>query len=1192
MGASRSNPPIEISEASAEVSETQAAQEAIAAELAEARTEIELAADKAYALSLIEQGSEGGALGTPITVIQRGGAEVELPATQEVKISGPCFRYGTAKTYHVRVIDLHDSSNILGIIEARTLGTLLMPEPEPIEVPSVEVTKDQVRALLKQTFTPKHQIGVFRGKDKPPKRLPHGEVTVRSLFQYEGEYYVRLYNQSGTYLGAALAGEFVASLPPDVFPIPEPIPDPIEPVPPNDLPTPPPAPPVGSVDDLPPDTDSPDQPEPRPSESEGTSAEFEDNFTSGHYTRELFGFKLKNVTRTRLRMILKTGIENFFILHNRNLREIEYNPTVSGEFQGRRYTGEFVYAGTQTRAKIYNGDMLFENYEKYQAHQAQTREQQTESEAALENAILELEQGVLQNEEEKYAEYPLNGLIYLPYFKFNGKTVLKFTDGTRTKYVNQSILRDLIGLAIDFHKRTGQPLILSSVYRTYSHQAELRRKYGSGRAASPGNSKHNVAIAVDINNASRSHFSSHSAFDRFVANHGFDRPLSHEPWHFEHIASKQERARSGYSRPQVSRMLDDIDLLAGKREHYRVTAINPILFQALEEGMAVDSLSYRMLYKNLYKILAIDSNINLSLNAFEILCRKELQRQKDLDRRGVLPRIVSRPQRTLQFDTDDIRFSKKRDFIITDNYAFIKPKVGSSESLRDFIEGGYEVLQLLDRNGSLVTLNWNAAKNTYEHNGRHYPINGGETILLHPVDESFVPEFTFYERMPVGTFLRTNPEWFHYQLQRLNEKWGKWFNQKHGLNPLYNFHPLTIYDIYGIVYCESAGNGRLKHKGGRHSQGEAGMLPLPKVLRSEWLSGVDGNAPLANVETKDVRENILAMMEYLLAIKNKPAHRTKYHRTLRGYKGHHLKEARYIAAVIHARGNDKNVIKNIHSSSTINGYLGYSGWKTRQTHMNRGFAIADEVAHMFGTSEGTSHTHVELPAQPRVDTSELEQPGVVDTEPVLIPPRISEHKSDMTDLESSSISLEELIKHGSTPNGTQYKVANVPRTGPDGKKRYASDRYNNPGAQWPLERFHLYGCTGHGILKAWGETNQIARFENKISGAAACMDALKTLYGGMSAQEAIDRWRGEYHHDRIKGGGEPIPKTLQKYGVVSEAFLNNKEDMISFWQEMLAHEGTHNMMSRTDLGVAFDIFQAEGIDNYVTQYRTNSEMYS
>lgn len=103
---------------------------------------VKLQADKAYALSLIEQAKEAQEsgptiFGEDVTVPGKGG-EVVIDAEQRVKIASPAFRYGPNKTYHIRILDYDDDQKVLGIIEAQRLGQMLGFQPEPIQ-PRVEL---------------------------------------------------------------------------------------------------------------------------------------------------------------------------------------------------------------------------------------------------------------------------------------------------------------------------------------------------------------------------------------------------------------------------------------------------------------------------------------------------------------------------------------------------------------------------------------------------------------------------------------------------------------------------------------------------------------------------------------------------------------------------------------------------------------------------------------------------------------------------------------------------------------------------------------------------------------------------------------------------------------------------------------------------------------------------------------------
>ena len=55
-----------------------------------------------------------------------------------------------------------------------------------------------------------------------------------------------------------------------------------------------------------------------------------------------------------------------------------------------------------------------------------------------------------------------------------GHVILECT--AKTPFINIKALDDVLALADDFFKTTGQPLSLNSVYRTIDHQKKLKRK--------------------------------------------------------------------------------------------------------------------------------------------------------------------------------------------------------------------------------------------------------------------------------------------------------------------------------------------------------------------------------------------------------------------------------------------------------------------------------------------------------------------------------------------------------------------------------------------------------------------------------------------------------------------------------------------------------------------------------------------
>ena len=120
-------------------------------------------------------------------------------------------------------------------------------------------------------------------------------------------------------------------------------------------------------------------------------------------------------------------------------------------------------------------------------------------------------------------------------------------------------------------------------------------------------------------------------------------------------------------------------------------------------------------------------------------------------------------------------------------------------------------------------------------------------------------------------------------------------------------------------------------------------------------------------------------------------------------------------------------------------------------------------------------------------------------------------------------------------------------------KEPASIRNNNPGAMWPTGASwqKQYGATdGGSLLDGLGQGNKIARFPDKVSGAAAELHLLSN-YGDMPLSAAIAKW----------SGGNDVKSylsTLQVAGFRGDEKLSNimanKNDALKLAKTMANHE--------------------------------------
>lgn len=85
----------------------------------------------------------------------------------------------------------------------------------------------------------------------------------------------------------------------------------------------------------------------------------------------------------------------------------------------------------------------------------------------------------------------------------DGNIVLKCRG--ETPYIHSKAAADLIGLALLYHKKTGQNILLESAYRTIAHQARLKKENAAKGTptADPWYSWHNLWYSIDVSTATR-----------------------------------------------------------------------------------------------------------------------------------------------------------------------------------------------------------------------------------------------------------------------------------------------------------------------------------------------------------------------------------------------------------------------------------------------------------------------------------------------------------------------------------------------------------------------------------------------------------------------------------------------------------------------------------------------------------------
>lgn len=107
--------------------------------------------------------------------------------------------------------------------------------------------------------------------------------------------------------------------------------------------------------------------------------------------------------------------------------------------------------------------------------------------------------------------------------------------------VHPTVQQRLKAMAFEYTKLTGRKMQVNSGLRTYAEQAHLWRTMPIGQAARPGNSRHEMGLAVDINSTDGNELDSRGLLTKY----GFHRPVRGEAWHLEPV----EGARMPRSTP-------------------------------------------------------------------------------------------------------------------------------------------------------------------------------------------------------------------------------------------------------------------------------------------------------------------------------------------------------------------------------------------------------------------------------------------------------------------------------------------------------------------------------------------------------------------------------------------------------------------------------------------------------------------
>ena len=122
----------------------------------------------------------------------------------------------------------------------------------------------------------------------------------------------------------------------------------------------------------------------------------------------------------------------------------------------------------------------------------------------------------------------------------NIKDIFKIYGTVNTKDLNPNLLKNLKAMGNEYKDKFGTKMQINSGYRSFSHQARLRKKLGK-KAALPGKSMHNYGMAVDMNSTDNKKAIDAGLFDKY----GFWRPIkkANETQHVEPIGIDRKGIR-------------------------------------------------------------------------------------------------------------------------------------------------------------------------------------------------------------------------------------------------------------------------------------------------------------------------------------------------------------------------------------------------------------------------------------------------------------------------------------------------------------------------------------------------------------------------------------------------------------------------------------------------------------------------
>jgi hypothetical protein len=162
----------------------------------------------------------------------------------------------------------------------------------------------------------------------------------------------------------------------------------------------------------------------------------------------------------------------------------------------------------------------------------------------------------------------------------------------------------------------------------------------------------------------------------------------------------------------------------------------------------------------------------------------------------------------------------------------------------------------------------------------------------------------------------------------------------------------------------------------------------------------------------------------------------------------------------------------------------------------------------------------------------------------------------------------------STDPSTVNVRMDIPQ-GPD--KVPASERYHNPGAQYPSREAAQFGQLGYGII---GGDHKIATFPSPVNGAASNFDLLYRRYTGMTIGAAGTKWTGS------NGFGVP---GYDANLLISKGMLEQPDQAIALLKAIAGREsGKGDALSSEQWTHAHAMFRVGSADRYLSQFQGQS----